>query len=61
MTLLGDITNVSRDQSRVFNSAGFGNEERAHVENIEAMKLTEKVETLETSHLLDISQDVTGF
>jgi len=29
------ITNVSRDQ--VFNSAGFGNEERAHVENIDAV------------------------
>jgi len=61
MTLLGAITNVSRDQSRVFDSAGFGNEERAYVENIDAMKLTEKLATFETSHLLDISQDVTGF
>ena len=54
-------THVSRDQSRVCESAGFGNEEGAHVENIDAVKLTEKLETLETSRLLDISGDLTGF
>jgi len=36
-------------------------EERAHVENIEAVKSTEKLETLETSCLLGISGDVIGF
>jgi len=41
---------VSRDQSRVFDSAGFGNEERADVENIDTMKLTETLETLETRY-----------
>jgi len=35
-------------------------EERVHVENIDAVTLTEKLETLETSHLLDISGDVIG-
>jgi hypothetical protein len=34
------------------NSAGFGIEEGAHVENIDAVKL----ETLETSRLLDTSE-----
>jgi len=53
-------TNVSRDQSRVFDSAGFGDEEWAHVENIDAMKLTERLEALETSRLLDISGNLTG-
>jgi len=33
----------------------------AHVESTDATKLTEKLETLETSRLLDISGDVTGF
>jgi len=47
MTFLGVITNVSRYQSRVFDSAGFGNE-RADVEKIDTVKLTEKLETLET-------------
>jgi len=31
------------------------------VENIDVVRLTEKLETLETSRLLDISGDVTGF
>ena len=53
-------THVSWDQSRVRESAGFGNE-GAHVESIDAVKLTDKLETLETSRLLDISGDVTGF
>jgi len=61
ITFLGAITNVIRDQSRVFDSAGFGDEERADVENIDAVKLMEKLETLETSCLLDISRNVTGF
>jgi len=39
----------------------FGNEEKADVENIDAMKLTEKLEMPETSQLLDISGDVTDF
>ena len=60
-TFLGAITNVSRDQSRSPDSVAFGNEERAHVENIDAVTLTKKLETLETSHLLDISGDVIGF
>jgi hypothetical protein len=34
---------------------------RGHVENIDATKLTEKLEKLETSRLLDVSGDVTGF
>jgi hypothetical protein len=34
---------------------------RGQVENIDAAKLTEKLEMLETSRLLDISGDVTGF
>jgi hypothetical protein len=34
---------------------------RGHVKNINAVKLTEKLELLETSRLLDISGDVTGF
>jgi len=42
-------------------SVGFGKEEMAYVEIIDAKKLTEKLETLETSRLLDISGDVTGF
>jgi len=33
----------------------------AHVENIDAVKSTEKLGTLKTSCLLDISGDVTGF
>ena len=53
-------THVGRDQSRVRESAGFGNE-GAHVEKIDAMKLTEKLETLETSRLLDIRGDAVGF
>jgi len=61
ITFLGTITNVSRDQSRSSNSAGFGNEERADVENIDAVKSTEKLETLETSCSLDISGNMTGF
>jgi len=47
MTLLGAITNICRDQSRVFDSAGVGNE-GADVEKIDTVKLTEKLETLET-------------
>jgi len=61
VTFLGAITNVSWDQSRSSDSAGFGNEERADVENIDAVKSTEKLETLETSCLLDISGEVIGF
>ena len=53
-------THVSRDQSRVRKSAGFGNE-GAHVESIDAVKLTDKLGTLETSRLLDINGDVAGF
>ena len=52
---------VNRVQSKVRESAGFGNEEGAHVENITAIKLTDKLETLETSRLLDISGDMAGF
>jgi len=47
MTFLGVITNVSRYQSRVFDSAGFGNE-RADVEKFDTVKLTETLETLDT-------------
>ena len=62
MTFLAATMSVSRDQSRSSDSVGFGNEERAHVENIDAVTLTEKLEeTLETSHLLNISGDMTGF
>ena len=61
MTVSEASTHVSRDQSRVCESAGFGNEEGAHVENIDAVKLTEKLKTLKTSRLLDISGDVAGF
>ena len=57
ITCLGAITNVSRSQSRSSNSAGSGNEENAHIENIDAVTLTEKLETLET----DISGDVIRF
>ena len=38
----------------------FGNEKRAHVENIDTVKSTEKLEALGTC-LLDISGDVIGF
>ena len=38
----------------------FGNE-GAHVESIDAVKLTDKLGTLETSRLLDINGDVAGF
>ena len=35
---------------------------RAHVENIDVMKLTEKLETLKTGRLIDTYQwNVTGF
>jgi len=61
VTFSGATTNVCRDQSRVFGSAGFGGEEGAHVENIDAVKLTERLEALETSCFFDISKDVTGF
>jgi len=60
-TFLGTTTHVSRDRSRVLDSAGFGNEEGTHVENIDAVELAEKLETLETSRLLDISGDLTSF
>jgi len=62
ITFLGAITDVSRDQSRSSDSVTFGNEERAHVETIDAVTLTEKLEeTLETSRMLDISGDMIGF
>jgi len=61
IAFLGAVMNVSRDQSRSSDSAGFGNKERAHVENIDAVKSTEKLETLETSRWLDISGDVIRF
>jgi len=61
ITFSGATTNECRDQSRVFDSARFGDEEGAHVENIGAVKLTERLEALGTSCLLDISEDVTGF
>jgi len=48
------------DERQFSDSVGFGNE-GANVESIDAVKLTEKLETLETSHLLDINGDVTGF
>ena len=54
-------TYVSRDQSRVCESARFGTEEGAHVESIDVVKWTEKLETLETSRLLDVSGDVAAF
>ena len=57
----GVTTNVCRDQSRVFGSAGFGDEEKAHVENIDTVKLIERLEALETSCSFDISDNVTGF
>jgi hypothetical protein len=57
ITFSGSTTNICRDQSRVLNRAGFGNEEGTHIENIGAVKL----ETLETSRLLDVSGNVTGF
>ena len=60
-TCLEATMHVNRVQSRVRESAGFGNEEGAHVENITAMKLTDKLETLKTSRLLDISGDTAGF
>jgi len=53
--------NVRRDQSRLFDNAGFGNEERPDVFNIDSVKLTQRLEALETSCLLDISGDVIGF
>jgi len=61
ITFSGATTNVCRDQSRVFSSAGFGDGGKAHVENIDAVKLTERLKALETSRLLDISEGVTGF
>ena len=39
-------------------NAAFGNEDE---ENIDAVTSTEKLKTLDTSHLLDISGDVIGF
>lgn len=60
-TFLKTITHVCGDQCRVLDGAGFGNDEGTHVENIDAMELAEELETLETSRLLDISGDVTGF
>jgi len=61
ITFSGATTNACRDQSRVFGSAGFGDEEKVHVENIDAVKLTGRLEALETSCFFDISEDVTGF
>ena len=60
ITFSGATTNACRDQSRVFGSAGFGDEEGAHVETIDAVKLTERLKALETSCSLDISDDITG-
>jgi hypothetical protein len=60
-TFSGSTTSVRRDQSRVLDGAGLSNEEGAHVENIDAVKLTKKLETLETSRLLDTSGGVTSF
>jgi hypothetical protein len=59
ITFSESTTNISRDQSRDLDGAGFDSE--GHVENINAVKLTEKLELLETSRLLNISGDVTGF
>jgi len=61
MAFSGATTNITRDQSRAFDKAGFDNDKGCSVENIDVVKLTEKLETLETSRLLDISGDVTGF
>ena len=61
ITFLGATMNVSRSQSRSSDGPEFGNEKRAHVENIDAAKSTEKLEALETRCLLDISGDVIGF
>jgi len=60
ITFSGATTNVCRDQGKVFDSAGFGDEEGAHVENIDAVKPSEKLGALETSRLSDISGDVTS-
>jgi len=59
MAFLGATTNIIRDQSRAFDRAGLTM--IRGVENIDVVKLTKKLETLETSRLLDISGDVTGF
>jgi len=57
----GATTNISMDESRAFNRAGFDNDKGPVFENIDVVKLTEKLETLETSRLLEISGDVAGF
>ena len=48
----------ARKQGPDRESIGFGDEERTYVDTV---KLTEKLETLETSRLLDISGDVADF
>ena len=48
----------ARKQGADRESAGFGDEERTHVDTV---KLTEKLETLETSRSVGISGDMAGY
>lgn len=48
------------DEDGVLNSAEAGGVEGAHVEDVDALHLTENLETLETGGLLEIGRDGTG-